>query len=220
MEVLVLDGFLRAAPLAQVNALFERAPDRSGAATAGPWAAPVKRSRQAVGPEVDQWCTGLVDQLFGDEHVARFAYPQRAIHPMLTAYGPGDEYGAHEDNPLQSGMRTDFSYTLFLSEPSAYGEGELVLKEGAEEETFKPPSGSLVVYRTGTEHLVRRVTTGERRVAVGWLQSCIRDRGNRELLRSFSDALEGLELLVGVQTPAFRGLNRIRNELVRRWAET
>jgi PKHD-type hydroxylase len=79
-------------------------------------------------------------------------------------------------------MRTDVSFTLFLSAPDACDGGELVIDTASGEEAFKLPAGSLVLYPSTTLHRVVPVTRGERLAAVGWVRSLIRDPPQRELL--------------------------------------
>src|SRR6187455_3412292 len=66
----------------------------------------------------------------------------KALTPLLfSRYGPGQAYGAHVDNPLMDGLRTDVSFTLFLSEPATYDGGELVIETMWGEEEVKLPAG-------------------------------------------------------------------------------
>lgn len=220
MEVLTIEGFLGKQQVSEALSIVRRSNQIDGAASAGRYARPVKKASNSLSPEAHDWCAGLVDSLFNSEPIARFAYPLRAVHPSLVSYSEGQGYGRHDDNPLQSGMRTDFSFTLFLSDPENYGGGSLVLYDPEGDLAFKPPAGSLVLYKTGIEHHVETVSEGVRTVAIGWLQSSIRDSAQRALLRDFSDGLKALEEDIDIQAKPFRTLNRIRNELMRRWAET
>lgn len=74
------------------------------------------------------------------------------------------------------------SFTLFLDDPDSYEGGELVTDTTAGEQSYKLPAGSAVVYPSSTLHRVEPVSQGQRRVAIGWIQSTIRDPAQREVL--------------------------------------
>ena len=83
-----------------------------------------------------------------------------------------------------NGMRTDVSFTLFLSDPDSYEGGALVIESTGGEEDVKLPAGSLVAYPSTTLHRVAPVTEGVRLAAVGWARSFIRDPAQaRDALR-------------------------------------
>ena len=44
---------------------------------------------------------------------------------ILSRYEPGMDYGSHVDDALMHGVRTDVSFTLFLSDPESYDGGAL-----------------------------------------------------------------------------------------------
>lgn len=220
MEILVIEQFLTCDEVAETHAIVSRCEPMDGALTAGRYARPVKRAQTLHGPEAHDWCARLVDRIFNCEKIAHFAFPHRAVQPSLVSYSKGEGYGPHDDNPLQAGMRTDFSFTLFLASPEDYSGGGLVLTDANVDKVFKPAAGTLVLYKTGIEHYVETVSEGVRTVAIGWLQSIIRDSAQRVMLRDFSHGLKGIEKDVDIQSEPFRTLNRVRNELMRRWAET
>jgi PKHD-type hydroxylase len=101
---------------------------------------------------------------------------------MFSRYEPGHEYGAHVDDPLMAGKRSDVSFTLFLSDPASYEGGELVLDTPLGEEAIKLDPGSVFIYPATLLHRVAPVTRGVRLAAVGWVRSYIRDAAQRELL--------------------------------------
>ena len=73
------------------------------------------------------------------------------------------------------------SFTIFLNNPSDDG-GELVLKVPPENKAIKLNAGSIIVYPTKYLHEVREVTSGERIVCVGWIESHIKQDDEREML--------------------------------------
>lgn len=186
-----------------------------GRVSAGAWAEPAKRNKQAIAEGVAPLADEVVQTLFKHKLVGRHAYPLRTTRPLFNRYVEGDYYRTHEDNPLQSGMRADLSYTLFLSEPDEYDGGALVL----DGESFREAAGSLLLYPSGTPHQVDPITRGMRLAAVGWIQSLVRDQERRSLLSGFSAAMTSLRERHGADDPALTELNRVRNQLMRRWAE-
>ena len=65
------------------------------------------------------------------------------------------------------------SLTIFLSNPSDYDGGELVLELPFGERAIKLPAGSGVLYSTTALHRVTEVTRGERLAVVTWVRSYI-----------------------------------------------
>jgi PKHD-type hydroxylase len=149
------------------------------------------------------------------------AQPRRLASMLVSRYRPGMAYGMHVDAPLMNApnhVRSDVSFTLFLSEPDTYAGGELAFDIGAGETTFKLPARSVVCYPTGQLHRVRPVESGERLAVVGWVQSLVREPAIRELLHDLSEARE---LLVGKEgcERALDLVNKSYFNLLRRHAE-
>jgi len=202
---------------ARVLAVAREAPFHDGAHTAGRWEGHRKRNTQADGPHIRPVCNDVMQEVMTNRALCNRALPHEAVQPMLSCYREGDFYGPHEDSPIQSGIRADLSYTLFLSEPGEYEGGELLLGEGDAATPIKLPARALVCYPTGLLHQVQPVRSGQRLVMVGWMQSIVRDPGRRALLhdlRATADALTGRDdLQEHVAT-----LSRVYGGLLRRWA--
>jgi PKHD-type hydroxylase len=197
------------------------APFRDGRATAGPAAGQVKNNEQARGD--DPGVVALVRRvrlaLEVNPVVRSWARPVRWSLPMYARYGPGGRYGMHTDNAIvhdENGwpVRTDISFTLFLSEPNSYDGGALLVRDPAGDREFRPEAGSAIFYTTGQLHGVTPVTRGERLVCVGWVQSLIRRPDQRELLFD-------LEQIRGDMGGGDRSLlmDKAISNLLRMWAE-
>jgi PKHD-type hydroxylase len=140
--------------------------------------------------------------------------------PLLVArYEPGMEYGFHSDNAIISSVRTDVSFTLFLSEPASYQGGELAMRTSMGEVKVKLAAGDLVVYPTGGIHRVAPVTEGARMVAVGWIQSRIRDFQQREIVADLELMRKDYLARVGHDNHADLLLKTSAN-LQRMWSES
>jgi len=94
---------------------------------------------------------------------------------MFLKYDENMHYSFHNDHYEQSGVKTHYSVTVFLSDPSEYEGGELIIKMGNQEMVYKEKPGMSIIYPTGLWHIVNNVTSGCRKVAVFWFQSIIDD---------------------------------------------
>lgn len=149
-----------------------------------------------------------------------YARPSRWTKMRFARYVPGNGYGMHVDFPVMQDdrglVRSDLSFTLYLSDPDSYDGGELHLDMAGENRTVKLEAGSAIVYSTRVPHCVSPVTRGERYVCVGWVQSVLRREDQREivydLVRLRSVVPEGGE-------PRLL-LEKALGNLVRLWAET
>jgi PKHD-type hydroxylase len=190
-----------------------------GRHTAGWSARLVKNNEQARDSATIRLLRERVTKAIVENDVFDAAVRPRTLTPLVfSRYGPGKEYGAHVDNPLIDGVRTDVSFTLFLAAPETYDGGELVIETTAGEEDVRLPAGHLVAYPSTTLHRVAPVMRGERLAAVGWAQSYIRDGARREILFDLETARRRLFEQSG-KTPEFDLLAKSAANLFRMWAE-
>ena len=145
------------------------------------------------------------------------ARPRELVRLMLNRYDSGMGYGAHIDAPLMDGVRTDLSFTLFLSAPESYEGGHLVLEMGHGREAVKLPAGSLVLYPTRYLHQVEPVRRGSRLAAVGWVRSLVRDESRRDLLFELDQAMA--ELRNGHTAEGLGQLGNVQANLLRLWVD-
>ncbi|MDY7015894.1 MAG: Fe2+-dependent dioxygenase [Cyanobacteriota bacterium] len=146
----------------------------------------------------------------------------RQIHSLLfSRYDVGMSYGAHVDNALMKRdrvWRADISFTLFLSSPSSYGGGELVIEESDGDRAYKLEAGSALVYPSSSLHRVEPVTAGRRWAAVGWVQSWVREERDREILFDLDTVRRSIFAKEG-KTLEFDLLSKTYSNLLRQWAE-
>jgi PKHD-type hydroxylase len=187
--MLTVSGVLAPEDVRAVRERLETVAFRDGKATAGEQARKVKANRQADprDPGVPPLQTFVRQALERSVVFMQYARPVRWTPLIFSRYGAGETYGTHVDDTLmwaQGGgsMRSDLSFTLFLSEPDVYEGGALRLDALDGEREVKLPAGSVVLYPTGVLHRVEPVTEGERVACVGWLQSLVRREDQRELL--------------------------------------
>ena len=143
----------------------------------------------------------------------------KALTPLLfSRYETGMHYGSHVDDALMGGMRTDVSFTLFLSDPKSYDGGELTIESASGEETFKLDAGALVAYSATSLHRVADVTRGARLAAVGWARSLVRDPARRELLFDLDSARRQMFAREG-KSAEFDLVSKSVANLLRMWVE-
>ena len=89
-------------------------------------------------------------------------------------------------------MRTDLSATLFFSNPDEYDGGELVVEDTYGVHSVKLPAGHLILYPASSLHHVRPVTRGARLASFFWIQSMVRDDGERSIFFDLDVAIQRL----------------------------
>ena len=150
-----------------------------------------------------------------------FAFPVSLAPPMMTRYKPGMQYGAHADAAFiqlpGATIRSDLSCTIFLNDPKDYDGGELHLRLGDGQLTFKLEPGQAIIYPSDTFHQVMPVTRGERLVAITFIQSRIQDPFRRYMLYELNEvaALEGLKM----EAENYGRLQLIQQNLLRYWSD-
>lgn len=219
MQMLIA-GILSPDDLKLVRQAFEKAQFVDGRETAG-WAAKtVKNNLQAKAgdPALDGVRT-LVAERLRTHSLFQLAARPRHITPLLFAqYRDTMTYGTHVDDALMQGIRTDISFTLFIDEPETYEGGELVIETSAGENPIKGPAGSVYMYPSNTLHRVDAVTSGTRRVAVGWAQSHVRNSEQREILFDLDTARRTLFDRQG-KTAEFDLMSKSVANLLRMWMD-
>jgi PKHD-type hydroxylase len=152
------------------------------------------------------------------------ALPARVFPPLFNRYQGGQAFGNHVDNAIRQmrdssfRIRTDLSATLFLAEPDEYDGGELVVEDNYGVHTVKLPAGDMILYPSTSLHHVRPVTRGARVASFFWIQSMIRDDGQRTLLFDLDTSIQRLTADVP-DHPATVQLTGVYHNLLRRWAD-
>jgi len=151
------------------------------------------------------------------------ALPRRVFTPLFNLYKEGNGFGDHVDNAIryeQTGqpVRTDLSATLFLSGPEEYDGGELVIGAASGTHSVKLPAGDMVLYPATTIHKVEAIARGERLACFFWIQSMVRDDGERTLLFNLDLAIQKLNQDQPGHSCAVE-LVGVYHNLLRKWAE-
>ncbi|MFN3864283.1 MAG: Fe2+-dependent dioxygenase [Erythrobacter sp.] len=202
---------------------------RDGRETAGAVAREVKRNLQAV---MDSTAgRRLADELLpliAENPVLKAAAQPRRFAPLIISKTTGGgHYGPHVDNALMAThrgrgagrVRTDLSFTLFLTSPDRYAGGELVVHTAGMTQEVKGEAGHLVLYPSGSIHEVRPVTRGERIVCIGWIESMIADGARREILFDLENLRSALRPQLPSQSAELLTLDKTIAGLLRMWAQ-
>jgi len=217
--ILAIANVLSEADVAALRNGLAQASFEPGEASAGWSAQLVKSNLQATDtPEVEAMRALVQARLLAHPVFALATRPKSIVGPLFARYRPGHVYGTHVDNALIGGVRTDVSFTLFLSDPASCDGGELVIDTPSGEEAFKLEPGSLVTYPATTLHRVAPVTRGERLAAAGWVRSYLRDPAQRELLLDLETARRRLFAREG-KTAEADLLAKCAANLMRMWCD-
>lgn len=168
----------------------------------------------------------ILDALAASPLFMSAALPLKIFPPLFNRYGPGQHFGTHVDNAIRVvkgtvvRVRTDLSATLFLTEPEDYDGGELVIEDRYGAQEVKLPAGHMVLYPATSLHHVQPVTRGARVSSFFWLESMVRDDGQRTLLFDLDQSIQELAGEVGMDHPSVVKLSGVYHNLIRRWANT
>ncbi len=206
--------------------LLEEAEWIDGRVTAGHQSARQKNNQQL--PEDHPVARKLGDTILAAlERNALFmasALPLKVFPPLFNRYQGGQAFGTHVDNAIRQvtgtphRVRTDLSATLFLSKPDEYDGGELVVEDTYGVHNVKLPAGHLILYPATSLHHVRPVTRGERFGSFFWIQSMVRDDGQRMLLFDLDMAIQRINQDMA-DHPSTVQLTGVYHNLLRRWAD-
>ncbi len=226
--LLAIPDILASAEAAEMRAALEAADWVDGGVTAGAQSGRVKHNRQL--PEGTPLARALgervLDALARSPLFVSAALPLKTFPPLFNRYGPGEGFGLHVDNAIRPvpgtsvRIRTDLSATLFLSEPDSYAGGELLIEDSYGAQAVKLPAGHMILYPAKSLHRVETVTAGTRLASFFWLQSMVRDDGERALLFDLDQSVQALAASQGLQNPEVVRLTGLYHNLIRRFADS
>lgn len=206
-----------------INSSLASSEFKDGKLTAG-WHAKLAKNNQQLSKKdaLSSKLTTQVKSALNRNNLFQTVVRPRSIHSVLfSRYDVGMSYDRHVDNALMNDgrmWRTDVSFTLFLNSPQDYDGGELVIEGAEEERVYKLEAGSVILYPSTTLHRVSPVTRGTRFVAVGWVQSLIREASDREILFDLETARRVIFNREG-KTAEFDLISKSIANLLRKWAD-
>ncbi len=228
--LLHLPQVLTAQQVQQIHQELTEADWQDGARSAGTQASAVKHNQQL--PTTLAIYPALSDQILDALHqhplFQSAALPKQLRPVLFNRYEQHGHYGNHVDNALQrlpltgQSIRTDLSMTVFLSAPTDYQGGELVIEDLYGVHEVKLEAGDAILYPSTSLHRVEPVTAGQRLAAVTWLQSLVKDNWQRDMLFQLDMTILKLRQQLphpsGVH-PEVLALTQHYHNLLRQWAE-
>ena len=223
-EVLTADQLTRA------REILDKAEWIDGRVTAGPQSAQAKDNLQiAEGSPVWRELGDMILKALGQNPLfLSAALPRHVFPPLFNRYSGRQSFGTHVDNAIRQipgsphRIRTDISATLFFAEPEEYDGGELSVEDTYGVHRIKLPAGHLVLYPATSLHHVTPVTRGARICSFFWIQSMLRDDGQRSLLFDLDLAIQRLGHDLPDEPAAKETsvqLTGVYHNLLRQWAE-
>jgi PKHD-type hydroxylase len=218
----------------QVRAASERLANAGsawvdGRATAGHQGAQVKHNLQIdeSSPVAGELGAMVMSALERNPLFISGALPSKVYPPMFNRYDGESamRFGSHVDGSVRllpgtgAKIRTDVSATLFLSAPESYDGGELLIEDTYGSQRVKLPAGDMVLYPGTSLHQVAPVTRGARIASFFWVQSMVRDDGQRALLFDLDMSIVRLTRDAPGH-PSLVSLTGTYHNLLRMWAET
>jgi PKHD-type hydroxylase len=224
--LLSIPDVLTADEVAKGRQLLDQAEWIDGRVTAGYQSAKAKDNLQI--PEGHPIARQLGDMILASlARNALFtsaALPKHVFPPLFNRYSGGQSFGTHVDNAIRQipgtphRIRTDLSATLFFAGPDEYDGGELCIEDTYGVKAVKLPPGHMVLYPATSLHHVRPVTKGARVCSFFWIQSMVRDDGQRSLLFDLDLAIQRLSA-DHPNHPSAVQLTGVYHNLLRQWAE-
>ena len=219
---------LSAAQVAEARAKLQAADWADGRVTAGYQSAKAKDNAQLpeTSPVAMELGAMVLEALSRNSTFFSAALPKRIYSPLFNRYEGGQSFGFHVDNAVRydrsrgaaEAVRTDLSATLFLSEPDEYDGGELIIEDTYGTQSIKLPAGQMVLYPGTSLHRVAPVTRGARLASFFWIQSMVRDDGQRRLMFELDLSIRRLTQDIP-DNPALIQLTGVYHNLLRQWSE-
>lgn len=224
--LLSIPDILTAEQVAQARQLLDKAEWIDGRVTAGYQSAKAKDNMQIPeGHPIARQLGEMILAALGKSPLfTSAALPRHVFPPLFNRYTGGQSFGTHVDNAIRQvagtahRIRTDLSATLFFTGPDEYDGGELCVEDTYGVKAVKLPAGHMVLYPSTSLHHVRPVTRGARICSFFWIQSMVRDDGQRSLLFDLDLAIQRLSA-DHPNHPSAVQLTGVYHNLLRQWVE-
>jgi PKHD-type hydroxylase len=223
--LLNVPGVLSPEQVARFRSVLDRTEWIDGNATSGHQSARAKHNEQVAetNPVARQLGEEVLVALAASPLFMSAALPKQVFPPLFNRYGPGMKFGNHVDNAIRAHgptgvrIRTDLSATLFLTPPSEYDGGELLVEDTYGVQRVKLDAGSMVLYPSTSLHRVEPITRGSRVSAFFWIQSLVREDAQRSVLFDLDMSIVRLTQ-ARPEDPTLVSLTGVYHNLLRMWA--
>lgn len=216
-----IERLLNEEQLRSIDSILKEAPYEDGRNTATDSAREVKSNLQLNMQSQHYMAIQqiLLQALNGNELFRTSTLPKNIYPFLISKYQKGNAYGWHVDSPLMGNMmRTDIAMTIFLNDPSEYEGGELELQTSFGNITYKLNKGDAICYPCTQVHRVKELISGERHVAVTWIQSLVKGNDERTILNDLQSIIKNLKRSDTHKSDEHL-LQQSYSNLLRKWSE-
>lgn len=221
-QLIHIPQLLTSTELIAIDSLIDKANFVDGKLTASLAAKEVKNNLQIeANNESLAEIQKIINAALAQSPLFNIAALPKTVYPFLVSkYSAGKYYGWHVDSPMMGNppIRTDLAMTIFLSDPASYEGGELIIQSDTGTSNFKPAKGDAVLYPCQYLHCVNEIKSGERIAAVTWVQSNVKDPGQRQILFQLNQVHSAL-FQQAPNAPATNLLLQTHSNLFRMWAD-
>ncbi|QNI48678.1 Fe2+-dependent dioxygenase [Synechococcus sp. A15-60] len=174
--------------------LLKQAQWIDGRSTAGAQASTGKINEQVeqTSPERIDIQTIVQTAMWNQPAIKSFCLPRKLHRFQISKTSKGGGYESHVDNAYMSSGRSDLSFTVCLSDTNSYAGGSLEVDSISDSIELTLQQGEIVIYPSTTLHRVKTVTSGERIVCVGWIESYVKSEIDRITLFQLDSGARGL----------------------------
>lgn len=138
----------------------------------------------------------IADKIKSHSISTNLLFVKQLTMPRFNKYAEGGQkYSRHVDSFIQSGVRTDWSYTLCLQK--ADKGGILCVEDNGQQDKADLEPGDLVIYPSGNIHQVTPVEKGTRISVIGWIESLIESPEQRKILAHLVRVMQNLDEIDG-----------------------
>ena len=213
--------------VSQIRTILDDTHWIDGNQTSGMQAAFAKQNKQiAIDSQIRKQIGNEILSVLGTNQLfLSAALPKTILPPLFNRYDVGDGFGIHVDNAIRplfgtnERIRTDLSMTIFFSEPEEYDGGELIIETQFGPQSVKLEAGSGILYPSTSLHKVTEITRGSRISSFFWMQSMVRDEGERAILFDLDQAIQRLSMEHGPKDAQIIALTATYHNLIRKWAD-
>lgn len=222
----IIEKLLSKKEVADFRARLKDANWTDGAQSAGTRSIAVKKNLQLgrADPVAQELGNIILSKLGHHPEFVSASLAEKIWPPMFNCYQDGGHYGTHSDAALMRlpeanlTIRSDISFTLFLSEPDEYDGGELLAETPFGAQVVKLEAGDMILYPSSSLHQVTPVTRGQRICAISWIQSAVADTSARALLYDLDQSIRTLSVGRAKDDADIDRLIHVYHNLLRRWA--
>lgn len=148
--------------------------------------------------EIEDCCRKVIAEIEKNPLFISYCLPNKIFPPYFDRFETGQVSGSYVDNAINSipgtnfKIRTDISAVLFLSKPTDYEGGELVIEDQFGTHSVKPEAGDLILFPSNALRYINEVKSGIRQTAFFWIESLVRNEDDRAILFDLDESIRNI----------------------------